>query len=219
MIARDLISEIVAPLRTSDTGEQALTTMHVYHLKHLPIVNNEILLGTISEEDILLHNLEEAIGSYNLSLNKAYVKSTDHLFEVMGKLAENKLTSIPVIDDAENLIGLISQEDLIQFYAKSFSFTEPGSIIVLEMDRRDYSLGQLSRIIEAENVAILSSFLTQDADSGQVYVTLKINKQDPEAILSALRRHEYVIRASFSEETYFENLQERYDALMHYLNV
>jgi predicted transcriptional regulator len=219
MIARELISQIVAPLRTSDTGEHALTTMHVYHLKHLPIVNSKMLLGTISEEDILVHDLSEPIGSYNLSLNKAHVKANDHLFEVMSKLAENKLTSIPVVDEDENFLGLISQEGLLQFYAKSFSFTEPGSIIVLEMERRDYSLGKLSRLIEAENVSILSSFLTQEEGSDHVYVTLKINKQDPESILATLRRHEFNIRATFSEEQYFENLQERYDALMHYLSV
>ena len=52
MIARELISHLIQPLHTSDSGEQALTYLQVYHLKHLPIVNNEQLLGTISEEDI-----------------------------------------------------------------------------------------------------------------------------------------------------------------------
>lgn len=219
MIARELISQIVAPLRTSDTGEEALTTMHVYHLKHLPIVNNETLLGTISEEDILAHDLNEAIGSYGLSLIKAHANGSDHLFEVMGKLGEYHLTSIPVVNDEDRYLGMITQEGLLQYYAKSFSFAEPGSIMVLEMERHDYSLAKISRIIEAENVAILSSFITNNPDNGSVFVTLKINQQDPDRIIATLERHDFSIRATFSEETYMENMKERYDAFMHYLNV
>lgn len=219
MIASELISTLVAPLRTSDTGEESMTMMHVYHVKHLPIVNNQILLGTISEEDILTHDLDEPIGSYGLSLIRAHVNRNDHLFEVMGRMAEYNLTAIPVVDDDENYLGLISQEELIQFYAKSFSFSEPGSILVLEMRKQDYSLAEISRIIEAENVAILSTFLTTSTDDHKVFVTVKINQQDAKRCIASLERYEYTVKASFAEESYLENLKEHYDALMHYLNV
>lgn len=219
MIASEFISQVIAPLKTSDTGEQALTIMNVYHVKHLPIVNNEELLGTISEEDILNHDLSEPLGSYGLSLIKGFVNKDDHLFEVMGKMANTKLTTIPVIDDSGIYQGIITQEDLIQYYAQSFSFREPGSILVLDMYKRDYSLAEISRIVEAEDVAILSTFLTTNTDSENVIVTLKINTQDAQRAISALKRHEYNIKASFSEANYLEDLKDRYDALMSYLNV
>ena len=219
MIAVDLISQLLTPLKTSDSGEDSLTIMNIYHVKHLPIVNNEMLLGTISEDDILSHDLEEPIGSYGLSLNKAFAMESDHLFEVMGTMAQNQLTTIPVVDDNEVYTGIITQEDLIQYYAKSFSFSEPGSIIVIEIDRRDYSLSEISRIIEMENAAVLSSFLTLNQDSTKVYVTIKVNQQDIQHIVATLSRFEYQIKASFTETSYMEDLKEHYDALMSYLNV
>ena len=219
MIAAELISKLVTPLRTSDSGEEALTVMHVYHVKHLPIVNESQLLGTISEEDILTNNLDEPIGAYSLSLTRGHVNERDHLFEVMGKMAEFKLTAIPVVNDDGKYLGVITQEALIQFYAESFSFMEPGSIVVLTMGKRDYSLANISRIIEDENIAILSTFLTSDPGSEQVFVTLKISSQDAQRAIATLERHNYEIRASFAEETYFDDLKERYDALMHYLKV
>ena len=124
--------------------------MSIYHVKHLPIVNNEELLGTVSEEDILSGNMDEPIGSYGLSLNRAHVNQHDHLFEVMGKMADFKLTTIPVVDDDNVYLGVITQEELMQFYARSFSFSEPGSILVLEMEKHNYSLAEISRIIEGE---------------------------------------------------------------------
>lgn len=219
MIAAELISQLLAPLRTSDTGDQALAMMSIYHVKHLPIVNNEELLGTISEEDILTGHMDEPIGSYVLTLNRAHVNQHDHLFEVMAKMAHDQLTAIPVVDDRMTYLGVITQEELIQFYARSFSFTEPGSILVLEMARHDYSLAEISRIIESEGIRILSAFLTKSPDSEIVFVTIKIGESDAQRAKATLERHEYHVKASFSEKSYMEDLTEHYDALMHYLNV
>ena len=207
------------PLKTSDSGEEALTLMNINHVKHLPIVNDTQLLGLISEGDILNHDLSDAIGGYQLSLVRPYSYESEHLFEVMSKMASNNLTVIPVVDRDENYLGLITQEDLIQFYASSFSFTEPGSIILIETNKHQYSLAEISRIIESENASILSSFLTTDDESTNVLVTIKINRQDIGRIISTLERFEYEVKGSFTEEEYIDELKERYDSLMTYLNV
>jgi CBS domain-containing protein len=219
MIARELISHLIHPLRTSDTGEQALTYLQVYHLKHLPIVNNEQLLGTIAEEDITTSPIDEPIGSFSLGLNKAFVRDTDHMFEIMNTMAENKLTVIPVVDQKDNYLGLITLEDLIQYYARSFSFAEPGGILVIELHKSDYSLAEISRIVESENALILSTFLTHDESTQKMYLTVKTNQQDVAHLQATLERFGYTIKATFSEDGYFESLQDHYDAFLHYLNV
>jgi len=219
LIAKELISHEVSPLMTSDTGEEAITMMSIYHVKHLPIVNNEQLLGMVSEDDIYSENIEEAIGSYQLTMRRPYAKETDHLFEVMSKMAEYKLTVIPVVDEEDHYKGLITMEDLVHFYASSFSFTESGSIIVIETTRSNYSLAEISRIVEGENAAILSTFLTSEPTSQTVQVTLKLNKQEVQAVIASLSRFEYTVRATFSEVEYIDDLKERYDSLMSYLNV
>ena len=219
MIANELISHTVSPLRTSDLGEEAITMMNVFHVKHLPIVNNEQLLGVISEEEILRNNLAEAIGSYSLSMRRPYANIEDHMFEVMSVMAENNLSIVPVIDNDGNYKGLITQDDLIQFYANSFSFSEKGSIIVIKTNKRDYSLAELSRIIEMENASILTSFLTSNTETNEILVTLKLSIQDIQHVLAALKRYEYTIMATFSEVEYMDTLKERYDSLMHFVNV
>lgn len=219
MIARELISISILPLRTSDTGEFAMSIMNEFYVKHLPIVNDDQLLGLISEDDILEHDDQEAVGSYNLSMNRPYVNAGDHLFEVMRTMSEFHLTVVPVIEDDDRYVGLITQEDLIQFYASSFSFAERGSIVVLEMAKSEYSLAVLSQIVESENGAVLGTFITSDPDSPRVLVTLKINKQDISSILAAFERYEFQIKATFTESDYYDSLKERYDMLMSYLNV
>ena len=219
MIARELISNNILPLRTSDTGAFATAIMIEFYVKHLPIVNNDQLLGLISEEDVLDHDPEAAVGTYNLSLNRPYVNSGDHLFDVMRVMSEFNLTVVPVIEDEDKYLGLVTQEDLIQYYASSFSFAERGSIVVLEMAKSEYSLSNLSQIVESENGVVLSTFITSDHDSPRVLVTLKINKQDISSILASFRRYEYQINATFTENDLYDTMKERYDMLMSYLNV
>lgn len=219
MIAENLISTGILPLKTSDTGQDALGMMDDFHVRHLPIVNNQQLLGLISDDDILLHNEEDAIGSFALSVSKYYVKTNDHIYEVMRLLSDYQLTVIPVINHEGDYVGMISQEDVLNYFAKTATFAETGSIIVLSIQRRDYSLVEIARIVESEGAAILSSFITSIPESILLEVTLKINRQNIQSILASFGRFDYEIKASFNEAEFYENLQERYDSLMSYLNV
>lgn len=219
MTADLLLSEIILPLRTSDTGDEALEAMNEFSVRHLPIVNDHQLLGVLSEEDVLNNDAAEPVGSYALQLPPLYVRSGDHFFEIMRLVAEYQLTAIPVVDAQNNYLGLITLEDLLRSFASSISFTEPGSIIVLEMAKRDYSLAEIARIVESENAAILSSYITTNADATRIEVTLKLNRQNIMSILATFERFKYEVKASFNETEYMDTLKERYESLMTYLNV
>ena len=219
MIAYELISKSIAPLHCNDTGEQALTMMSIYHVKHLPIVDNDKFIGMISEDEIMSNDLDSEIGSYTLQAHKPYVHDKDHLFEVLSKLAEQKLTVIPVADEEMYYLGLINQEDLISYYANSFSFKEPGNIVVLEIKRINYSLAEISKIVEGESGSILSTFLTNPEDDQYIYVTVKIVAENIMGIIASFERYGYIIKGSFIENDYIDTIKERYDSLMSFLNV
>ena len=75
MLARELISDEIPALKTSDTGNMALELMEEYKLTELPIVNNTDFLGLITENDILDFDDPNApIGNHILSLEKPAVK-------------------------------------------------------------------------------------------------------------------------------------------------
>lgn len=220
MVAESLLSNIIIPLRTSDTGEDALGVMNDFFVRHLPIVNNKQLLGLISEDDILEFDAEEAVGSYSLSLSQAFVRINDHIYEVMRKLAEYELTTVPVVDYDDNYVGLVTQEDMLQYFARTMALSESGTILVLEMGKHDYSMSEIARIVEMEGASILSSFITSDNYSTRTQVTLKVNSLFIQNIIATFNRYDhYVVKASFNEAEYLDSLQERYDSLMSYLSV
>lgn len=219
MIADQLISDNLIFLKPEDTVAKALTIMHINYIKHLPVVSDNQLISLISEDQLLRYDKDLKMSEIKDSNTVKYCRKDDHIFEVISLLAEEKLTTIPVLDKDDLYLGFITQEDLIQFYANSFSFKEPGSIIVLEVNRRSYTLSEISRIIELENAAVLSTFLNDVPDSTNIMVTIKVNLNEIQPIVKALERYGYEIKASFTEQEYIDDLKERYDMLMSYLNV
>ena len=219
MIARDLISKDIVPLHTSDTGEDALARMDDFHVRHLPIVNDRQLLGLIAEDEIFDAEPDEPIGSYSLKMTHPYVHDSDHIYETMRLLNDYRLTLVPVVDADNNYMGVVSLHDLLKYFAETASFSEPGSVVVLEVNKHNYSLSQIARIVEAENARILNSFITSQPDSTELEITLKINRLDISRILGAFNRFGYEIKASFTESEYVDSLQEHYDSFMSYMNV
>lgn len=220
MIARELISETVPPLKTTDSGKKAIMWMNDFHIRHLPIVRDDKLIGLISEEDILNHNTPDAkLEDHPLSLRRPFVHESEHLYEVIKIAVNLQLTIIPVVDHNEAYLGVVTLEGLLQYFAEAGSLAEPGTILVLEMNKRDYSLAEIARIVESEKAAILSSYISSRPESNSIEVTLKLNSREINHIVATFERFEYNVKASFQESDYMDSLKERYDALMSYLNV
>lgn len=220
MTAATLISTIIQPLTLEDTGNFAIDQMSEFHVRHIPLIEGDQLLGLVSEDDILNFDLDKSIGSLGLRFNRPYVSAKNHIYEILRLMADSRLTVIPVVDREGKYIGMITQEDILAQMGNMGSFTVPGSIIVLEMNRKDYSLAKISSIIEQENAAVLSTFITSDLKSSLAEVTIKINKKDVSRIVASLQRFDFEVKASFHESEYLnDSMKERYESLMMYLNV
>lgn len=221
MIAKDLISEVVPAIKTSDTGTQALQWMDIFKVSHLPIVNNNELLGLISDVDIYdLNNSDEPIGNHPLSLKKPYVFAGQHIFEIAERVETLKLTVIPVLNKKNEYLGLITLQDLLQGLSKVTNVEKNGAIIVLEMNIRDYSLAEIAQIIESENAKIISLYVSSSEDTTKIDVTLKINQDDISRIMQSLNRYNYVIKSTFLDNSDTEQFfQDRFDSFLKYLNI
>ena len=220
MLAKDLISEEIPALRTSDTAVEALNWMEVFRISHLPIVNNEEFLGLISDNDIYdVSNPEEPIGNHRLSLLRPSVRYDQHIYELMEVAARLKLTVVPVLDYHNKYLGVVRMSDLLHYFAKLTAIEKPGGIMVLEIAQSDYSMTEISQIVESNDAKILSMYVNSLPDSTKLEVTLKLNVTDLTAIIQTFNRYEYSIKASFMEYDEQDDLyNERYDSFMRFLN-
>jgi acetoin utilization protein AcuB len=221
MVAKDLISELIPSLKTSDTGQAALNWMEIFRISHLPIVNNLDFLGLISDADIYdMNQPEEPIGNHKLTLFKPYVTAEQHLFEVIGLASKFKLTVIPVLDETNHYKGVITTNDLIRYIAGISSMDQPGGIIVLELLERDYSLSQIAQIVESNNIKVLSMYITSPPESTRLEVTLKVNTSDLVSVIRTFERYNYEVKTWVTTDDAMDRFySERFDMLMKYLNI
>jgi acetoin utilization protein AcuB len=221
MIAKDLISEVVPSLRTSDPGQTALNWMEIFRISHLPIVNNQDFLGLISDVDIYdMNQPDEPIGNHALTLFKPYVTTEQHVFEVIGLASRLKLSVVPVLDNNNHYKGVITTNDLIRYIAGLSSLDQPGGIIVLELIDRDYSLSQIAQIVEGNNVKVLSMYITSPPESTKLEVTLKVNTGDLASVIKTFERYNYEVKTWVTDNDSMDQFySERFDLLMKYLNI
>lgn len=221
MLAKELISDVVPSLKTSDTGIKALYWMDIFRISHLPVVNNEAFLGLISDTDIYdMNTPDEAIGNHNLSLFSPYVFDNQHIYDAIELFSRLKLSVVPVLDVDKNYIGLITAQKFMQYMGDLYGVKNPGGIIVLELNANDYSLSQIAQIVESNDAKIISLYIKNLPDSTMMELTLKINRVDIGSIIQTFIRFDYLIKASYSEDTDLEVLySNRYDQFIHYLNI
>jgi acetoin utilization protein AcuB len=221
MLAKDLISSTVPSLCTSDTGLKALSWMDIFRISHLPIVNNSEFLGLISDKDIYdLNMADEPIGNHSLSLSRPFVKAHQHPYEVISLASELKLTIVPVLDEANNYLGVITLQDLMHFVAELTALKQPGGLIVLELNVNDYSLSQIAQIIESNDAKILSLYVNSPSDSTKLDVYIKLNITDLTSVTQTFNRYNYTIKASYLDNDKMDSLyNNRFELFMKYLNV
>ena len=220
MIAKELISYNVPPLKTTDTGEKALQWMSDFYVRHLPIVEENQFVGLIGEDDIMdLSYPELPIKAHSLSLRRPFVNAGEHIYETIKIFVNLQLSILPVIDSNNTYLGIITQDSLLNYFAQSASLQQAGGILIIEVNTRDYAMSEIARIVESEGGSILSSFVTSSLDATKVEITLKINRQNLSGIIGTFQRYGYLIKESFQENEYSQNLKDRYDSLMSYLNV
>ncbi|MDX1445241.1 CBS domain-containing protein [Lishizhenia sp.] len=220
MIALELITEEIPPLKHSDSGETALRWMEEFKVEHLPVLKGNNFVGLVSEEIILDRNdIEKSLDELFDHLPRPYVKQHTHIYEILAKISDEKITTVPVLDDHENYLGVIDIKRLMQHIADTGSMKEVGGIIVIEVAQHDYSLAHIAQVVESDNARILSAYVSTLPNSTKLEVTLKINQTELGRIIRSLERYDYIVKASYQKNTYHEDLKNRYDELINYLNI
>ena len=212
---------MIPPLKPTDDGHKAIVWMEELRMNQLPVIEKGRFLGFITEEIILEENdSKKPIREYYLEGEQCYVTEHQHFYDVIKVASEYDFQMVAVLSDSGAFEGVIALEDTINAFAESTAVQEPGAILVLLMNQRDYSLAEISRLIEAENAKILSSTVNSDPkDISLLRVTLKLNKTEVSHITASLERFGYKIIGRFQEEDIKSNDQERFDLLMRYLNI
>jgi predicted transcriptional regulator len=136
----------------------------------------------------------------------------------MEVFAKNDTTIVPILDENNQYIGYYEQEDIVKIMNETPFIIEQGASIVLQKNSTDFSISQISQIVEANNGKLLGIFISE-ATPSMIQATLKIGLGSVNELIQSFRRYEYEIISDHDEDNYWNNLKERSDYLDKYLNI
>ncbi len=219
MLATQLINSGFPSVHLTDSASLALQLMDDYDVQHLPVISEEKFMGLVAKADLLDLSEEQAIGGDSTLILPYSIKGDEHFLTALKLAAEKEISLVPVINDQLELLGVISITELLYRLSDFLGNNEPGGIIVLEISKRNFSFGEISRLVETNDALITQCNTFTEPETGLVIITLKINKIEISAIVATFQRYEYVVRYYFGEEQYANELKDNYNHLLAYLNV
>lgn len=221
MIASSLLSNVVPVLKKDDTCAQALGWMDLFRVSHLPVLEGETYVGLLSDEIMYTHgSIHDTIGMLDIPREMTFVYEDVYMYDVIGVASSRLLSVVPVLNRKEVYQGSILLTDILHNIDKLLCIDDPGGIIVLEVNKIDYSLAEVAQIVEYNEAKVLSCYVTCMPDSNKVEITLKVNTARIEPILDTFIRYRYVIKNTFvSGEDINEEMRDRYGQLLKFMEM
>ncbi|HMC96292.1 MAG TPA: CBS domain-containing protein [Flavobacteriales bacterium] len=219
MHAIDLITPDIPPLRPQDDVGRALDWMEEFKVGHLPVVNEQRLVGIVKDQDLVDRSDPHAsVSAVMEQVEVPFIRGGQHIYEVMKLFSERGLTVVPVLDEMGRYLGCITEHEALKRLAEVTNIHEIGSIVVLEMNQIDYSLHEIARLVEGNDGKVLSVYSHTLPGSTRIEVTLKINREDISDILRSFERYEYFVKSTYQGSRLHDDLRGRYEELMRFIN-
>ena len=223
MITEQLINYDIPVLGLNDNAQKAILWMEEMRVNQLPVVNKGQYLGMVSEDQVLNlnHVLDQKMKDFELFSKNSYVYANQHLYDIVSLSTEFDLDLIPVLNKDETYKGVVPLTDAIKHWAANVAITEQGGILVLKMKGIDYSLSEISRIVESNNAKILHASMSIDKENPHmIRLTLKINKIQLDSIVATFERFDYKVLERYDESKDLgTNEKDRINLLMKFLDI
>jgi acetoin utilization protein AcuB len=221
MTTAELINHDLPILKLTDTVSRALLWMEENRIGQLVVVDEGKYIGIVTEDTLLNYEEEMLLEDVMMQYSEIYLLDYQHIYEALGFISKYQMQVVGVVDSEHNFIGLLTANEIYSKFSTLLGSQENGSILVISLKNRDYSLAEISRLIESDNAKILSSYFSGNRnlieDNSQL--TFKIDRENISSIVATLERFGYNVEAAYAHQPIESIEQERYNMLMRYLEV
>jgi predicted transcriptional regulator len=220
MLAIELNNNIIPRLELEDSVGKALQIINDFKVSHLPVVSEEKYLGLISEDDLLdADNKKMHIQLLQDDFIDVSIKENEHFLQAVNISNQYQTSVVPVVNEEKEFLGSISGQNLLRTLGNFSGAQAIGGIIVLEMERNQFTISEISRIVENNEATILHLNTTIQPETGLLTVTIHINKKELSMVVAAFERYDYDVLYYFGEEKFENEIHSNYRHLMNYLDI
>ena len=214
----DYINNDYKAIESSETIENIQDFFSEVLYSHFPVVEEGIYIGSIAADDIETFDLDKKIKEYRYTLEGFYARKNMIWLDVLEVFAKNHSNVVPILDDTNSYVGYYELEDIVKFFHETPFLKEQGGIIIIKTSLLNFSMSQITQIVESNNGKLLGLFVS-DSDATTVEITVKIALGGVNEIIQTFRRYNYEIISEHNDDNYLNNLKERSEYLDKYLNI
>lgn len=215
---KDYINNDIKAIDINDTIESVQDFFAELSFSHFPVLENGIYVGSIASDDVETFDSDKNVSDYRYTLEGFYARTNMIWLDVLEVFARNHTSVVPILDDNNIYVGYYDITDIVKFFHETPFLKELGGIIIVEKNINDYSMSQITQIVESNNGKLLGLFVS-NVEADKVQVTVKITLGAMNEIIQTFRRYNYEIISEHQEDNYLNALKERSDYLDKYLNI
>jgi Mg/Co/Ni transporter MgtE len=207
--------------RAMDSQETILAAQDFFmdvSFSHFPVLEDGIYIGSIVAEDLETFDTDKKISNYKYTLEPFFVRSSMNWLDVLEVFGKNHTDIVPVLDENNLYLGYYELTDSMRFFNETPFIKESGGIIIVKKALVDYSMSQVSQIVESNNGKLLGLFVS-NSDNDTIEITIKVTLGVMNDIIQTFRRYNYEIISEHNDDNYINTLKERSDYLDKYLNI
>ena len=218
MVAKEFIDNNIPVLKQTDNVDRALQLINECKTAHLPYLENGEFKGFFSEEQLNNFDYDAMLSDIPPLQVLNQLDENLPLFELVKVFSQTGLDILPVFDEQKIFIGIVEKKEINEQFIAKFSLDDNGGLLEINLHNKEYSLSEISKIIEYEYAKITSLFLFHDP-SNQLHLTLKLDIAQISGVVNSLERYGYDVVSYYASEPVSNLEKDRYDLLMKYLSI
>jgi acetoin utilization protein AcuB len=203
MIVKDRMTPNPYFISPDASVSEALKLTKQHNIRRLPVVDRGKLMAIITKTD-LYHASPASTDDYSPHVQHKYLEKTkiraiipdgqqlitvhqDANIEHAAKiLADNKISGLPVVDNNEKLVGIISVIDILGAFLDIMGFNMPGCRVVLKLDKQLNPVKRVLDLLSGYQVTIHNITLLESRDNKDMLV-LRMDIENYQTVLDNLK--------------------------------
>jgi acetoin utilization protein AcuB len=195
MLVRHRMTPNPVTVTPQDTLAAAQEKMATGHFRRLPVVQDGILVGILTDRDVRRHvgSEERTRVGAAMTENPLTVSPLTTVEEATQLMLKHQIGGVPVVE-AGKVVGILTTSDVLQTFLEVTGATTQGSVrIDLLQTERGSDLAEAAKIVNEVGGEVLGVGTYRDPWSAQPLFFLRLRGMDPQAVSAALQNKGYTV--------------------------
>jgi acetoin utilization protein AcuB len=190
--------------------EVAFQLMVTNKIRHLPVVEEDRLVGILSERDLksaLIHSRNDRPShdffvippgvpvSQVMTQDPIQITPDTDVEEAARVMYRQKIGSLPVVEKGR-VVGIITESDILAIFIEIMGVIESSSRVDVEMDEDPDSLNRAADIIRRKEGRIISIAMAAPDDERRRTYYFRLASCDTSPIVEALREEGFEVKSA-----------------------